>query len=142
MLGSEEIFKKISSDPDTSATKNRIDFMALQPPENTFHLLGLLIGGDLGPFTFYKSQRRLTVWFDKAPPLSPPTDLQTAQRNRFRSAAAWWKRLSNHQRREYELASQRASLRITGYNLFVHFKLTRDQAALETLERRTNTVLA
>ncbi len=116
--------------------------MAQQVPEDLFHLMGMYVTGDWGPLTFYTSRRGKVVWFPKSPPLSPPSPWQTSQRNTFRLAALWWSTLTSAERTDYELASKRASLCMTGYNLFVHFKTTNDDAAQKTLERQTNTVLA
>ena len=115
--------------------------MAQQLPEKLFTLMGLHIGGDWGPLTFYKSKRGKLVWFPRSPPLAPPSSMQLAQRNRFRLAAELWPTLSDAQREQYELASRRASLCMTGYNLFVHFKTTPDDAAKTTIEHQTYTTL-
>lgn len=115
--------------------------MAKQPPENLFHLLGLLLGGDFGPFTFYKNKRGKIVWFPKSPPKKPPSTKQTSERNLFRLAAVAWQTLAAGDRAQWELASKRASLCATGYNAFLHFKLRRDQAGQDNLASRTNTIL-
>lgn len=115
--------------------------MAQQPAENLFHLMGLHIGGDFGPLTFYKSKRGRLVWFNKAPPLTPPSAKQTTQRNQFRLAALFWTQLDEDQRQQWELASRRASLCMNGYDLFVHFATKPDQARQETIARQTSTVL-
>ncbi len=115
--------------------------MAHQPPENLFCILGFLIGGDYGPFTFYKNKRGKLVFFPKAPPLNPPSLEQTIRRNQFRLAATYWRTLTDGQRQQYDLASKRASLCMNGYNLFMHFKTTLDDDARRTLQSRTGTIL-
>lgn len=116
--------------------------MAQQLPENLFNLMGLHLGGDLGPLTFYKSKRGKLVWFDKAPPTTPPSWRQTSQRSLFRAAAQCWRLCTPEQRQQYELAARKASLCMTGYNLFVHLKLKPDPNLQRTIESQTNTVLA
>ncbi len=115
--------------------------MAHQPAEKLFHLLGLNIGGDFGPFTFYKTRRGKVVWFLKAPPTCPPSPKQIANRNQFRLAALLWNSLTDAKREQWELTTRRLSLSMTGYNLFLHFTINADAAALATLERQANTQL-
>jgi len=115
--------------------------VAQQPPKNLFTLFGLHIGGDFGPFTFYKSKRRRLVFFKKAPPDKPPSEKQIAQRNRFRLVAAAWSTLTPYQRAQWTIAARRASLCMTGYDLFVHFKLKPDPHKLNHLQSITDTVL-
>ncbi len=115
--------------------------MAKQPPQNLFHLFGFLIGGDFADFTFYKNKRGKLVWFIKAPPKTKPSTKQTTQRNLFRLAATAWQTLTAPQRAQWELASTRASLCATGYDAFIHYKLTNDQAGQNNLASTTNTVL-
>lgn len=115
--------------------------MAQQPPENLFHLMGLHIGGDFGPLTFYKTKRGRLVWFNKAPPHTPPSTKQTVQRNQFRLAALMWSMLTVDEQNQWDTASRRASLCLNGYNLFIHFAIKPDEASLNTIARQTNTVL-
>lgn len=115
--------------------------MAQQLPEKLFKLMGFYVTGDWGPLTFYTNKRGLLVWFNKAPPLEPPSPAQTSQRNLFRLVAIYWKNLTDAERNQYELASKRASLCMTGYNLFMHFKTTPDDAAKATIEHQTRTTL-
>jgi len=63
--------------------------MNIQP--KMMALMGMNPTGDLGPFTIYTSRRAGTVWFNKAPPTSPPTVWQIQQRNAFRLAAEAWR---------------------------------------------------
>lgn len=115
--------------------------MANQPPQKLFNLLGLTVSGDLGPLTFYTSKRRKLTWFAKAPPTSPPTDWQTRQRNKFRLAAEVWSRMEPSERKQWNLATARASLCMNGYNLWVHFALMKDTSTIRTIERQTQTNL-
>lgn len=85
--------------------------------------LGFRPTGDLGPLTFYTTRRGETVFFPKAPPLNPPSYLQTVQRNRFRTAAKTWKALPELERQNWEAVTRKAKLTINGYNLFVWYLL-------------------
>ena len=105
--------------------------------EDLLRYLGFNSQGDLGPWTFYTSQRGALVYFIKAPPLEPPSLLQLSVRNSIRLAAYTWRSLAPQARVDWELVSQRAHLSITGYNLFVSWILGRDDAAIHTLERIT-----
>lgn len=98
-------------------------------------MLGFYAAGDLGPWTFYTSKRKGLVWFLKSPPLKPPTILQLHQRNLFRLAGHTWRSLTEEQRHRWLLSARRAHLAITGYDLFVFWCLTRDDAAVLTVER-------
>jgi len=116
--------------------------MAEQAPARMMTVLGLLPGGDLGPWTIYRNKRGLVVWFKKAPPLAPPTDKQLTQRNQFRIAAMCWKALSPEQRAQWELAARRTTVCMNGYDLYIHFALNPKDRRKETLQRQTGTVLA
>jgi hypothetical protein len=108
-----------------------------QARPSSWTFLGLKIQGDLGPFTCYTSKRGRVVWYLKAPPTTPPTDTQIAQRNAFRYAAAAWNAFAAEERAQWETAAKRACLRITGYDLCTYYFLTEDNATLETLEHQT-----
>ncbi len=100
-------------------------------------LLGFNGTGDLGPYTFYTSKRKGLVWFVKSPPLAPPSPLQIHQRNKFRLAGYLWRSLGPGQRQAWTDTQDRASLAITGFNLFVYYVTTGDAAAIHTIERQT-----
>lgn len=97
-------------------------------------LLGLRPTGDLGPLTFYTTQKRRVVAFPRAPPLSPPSPRQTFQRNKFRACAWAWSFLTPQRRQDWLQLAKTNRLRITGYNLFVYYQLTGDNAAIRTLK--------
>lgn len=102
-----------------------------------FRILGWSVQGDLGPFTFYTSQRKGLVWFPKAPPKTPPTASQIHQRNKFRIAAACWTGLTQDQRNNWTLAAHRANLAITGYNFFIFYMTKGTDAHVQTIERQS-----
>ena len=115
--------------------------MAQQRLEDLFCILGLHLGGDIAALTFYRNKRGKLTFFDKAPPLTPPTDLQTHERNKFRLNAIHWNNLSNSEQAQYELAARRSSICMTGFNLFTHFNLIADPDAKKTISRQTRTSL-
>lgn len=115
--------------------------MAVQDQRRLFSLLGFLIWGDLGPVTMYRSKRGKIVWFAKTRPGKPPSDKQLEHRAAFTAAAQAWRALTDTQRTQWELASRRASLCMHGYDLWIHYQLTADTSAIETLERQTDTTL-
>jgi len=101
-----------------------------------YKMLGFRPTGDLGPFTFYTSQRNAIVFFPKAPPLNPPSYLQTVQRNRFRRAAKSWQALPELEQQNWERISQTAKLTITGYNLFVWYFLRDGHQTIQAFQDR------
>lgn len=103
--------------------------------EDLVRFMGFNSQGDFGPWTFYTDQRRGLVFYVKAPPLEPPSLLQTSVRNSIRLAAYTWRRLSTSHQKNWETASKRCHLKIHGYNLFVFWILRREDAAIHTVER-------
>lgn len=109
--------------------------MAKPLPPSLLDFLGFRPTGDIGPYTFYTASNGAVIFYPKAPPLTPPTWLQTQQRNRFRFAAAAWRSLTPQTRSDWEIASRQAGLRINGYDLFVHYTLVRNPRTIQTIER-------
>lgn len=87
--------------------------------------------------TAWTTRRNRTVWIDKAPPLNPPSPLQIQFRNQFRLAAAAWRALTPAKRAAWLRAAKKAYLYITGYNLFIWYQRTKDDASIQTIERQT-----
>lgn len=92
--------------------------------------------GDLGGLTFYTSKRKKLTYFPKAPPTTPPNYWQLRNHHRFRLAATTWKHSGQQNRDRWELATKRLSLRLTGYNLWVHYITTHDVDTIETIFRQ------
>lgn len=103
---------------------------------NFFPLLGLLVQGDLGFWTCYTKPRRRIVVYTRAPPRTPETFDQKHQRNKWSSDAAIWQQLSPGEREQWRLAAQRAALRITGYNLFLHARSDTNSNTHATIAKR------
>lgn len=100
-------------------------------------ILGLRPTGDLGPFTIYTKPDRVRVAFIKAPPTKPPTERQIAQRDQFRAAAIAWKALAQADRNNWHTVCRYLSLYLHGYNLFVYWFLSHDDASIRTVERQS-----
>lgn len=105
-------------------------------------LLGFIVKGDLAGQTIYTDRHARKVFFPAAPPDKPPSPLQQAQRNRFKAAQADYMDLTDAQKADYELASQRLSLCMTGQNLYIHLALKCDDQLTATLERQSGVYLA
>ena len=103
--------------------------------------LGMYITGDVGPLTFYTSQRAKLVAFPRAPPLHPPSALQEHFRESFSNAAASWRSLSDAERTNWTEAARRCNLAISGYNVFCWYWRKRDRDAINTLERQSGLTL-
>lgn len=103
--------------------------------------LGMRPTGDLGPLTIYTNKRGRMVAFPKAPPLKPASMFQNAQRNRFRAVGRLWQTLTQDQRNEWQEAADAAGLYCTGFNLFLYYEITRDEASITTIERQTGRTL-
>jgi len=115
--------------------------MAYEPQPNLFNLLGFVIWGDFADITMYRSHHGKVVWFKKTWPDKPASPKQLAWREHWKTAAAAWKAASAATRQQWDLATRRASLSLHGYDLWMHWQLTGDDQAIETLERQTHTEL-
>jgi len=105
------------------------------------HIIGLATWGDLGPLTVFKNKRHQLIWYAKAPPHKPATPAQQHWRDRWRAAATNWQKLTTAQKADWERAARRASLYVTGYNLYVHTHVTGRDETRRTIERQTGITL-
>lgn len=110
----------------------------MHPKNPLLQFLGLRPTGDLGGLTAYTTRTNRTTWFLKAPPKTKPSELQRAQRNRFRAIADIWQRLTPQQRQTWRTATARAHLTITHYNLWLYYWTTLDLEAIRTIEHQTS----
>jgi hypothetical protein len=115
--------------------------MVQQTRTRLLSLLGFVYWGDFADLTLYKSARGKIVLFHKTWPEVPGSPEQLALRQQMRDAATAWRTLTTPQRQAWELASRKASLCMTGYNLFVWFAFTQDLSTLDTIQRQTKTTL-
>lgn len=89
----------------------------------------------------YTSRRGTLVFYDRAPPLTPRSQLQLIFQQRWKQAAAAWRMLSDQQRADWETAIQRCNVTITGYNFFLYWYTRYDDAAVRTIERQSGITL-
>jgi hypothetical protein len=113
----------------------------LQPQSRMLAFIGFTIWGDLGPLTIYRSRRRKLVAYKKAPPDKPASELQAAQREKFRQAKDAWNDLDADVKARWNAACLTLSLPLTGYNLWIFWKLTADDDIIQTIERQSRQTL-
>ncbi len=106
-----------------------------------WQLMGIWVSGDVGELTIYTDRFGRKVPFPKSPPKEPPSPRQVHQRERFRLAHVAWKALTDVEKEQLELATNRGSVVMTGQNLFISVALNNSQDGLDTLARQTNTTL-
>lgn len=97
------------------------------------HLMGMTVSGDIGDLTVYTDKKNQKVFFPRSPPKMPPSDLQLAQRERFRLAQSDWASVTPLVKAKWEAIMQRLSLSLTGQNAWLHFALCHDWRILTTL---------
>lgn len=111
--------------------------MAIQPPENLFHLFGLVAWGDIAELTMYKSKRGKVVVFQKSYPEHLPHEGQLHQQAKFTAASQAWRSAPLDVRAGWEAVTKRLSLPMTGYNLWMAWHLDPDPPAFATLRQQT-----
>jgi len=109
--------------------------------QNLLKFLGFNTQGDLGPWTFYTDKRKNLVFFIKAPPTTGPTWLQKHQRATFQVIAELWQLQTRANRDNWELATIKLRLNLTGYNLFTWYHTVGHRPTLATIERLANLTL-
>lgn len=107
------------------------------PKPRLFDFWGWNTQGDFGPWTFYTSKRKGLVFFLRAPPKEQPSPWQIHQRAVWTAIADLWKSTTQETRDNWELATKRLRLSITGYNLFVWYHCSHDREAIATIERQS-----
>lgn len=110
----------------------------MKPSAPDLSLLGLHIGGDLGPVTIYQTKRGKVVAYPIAKPKSKPTAAQNLQRYRFMRAVHTWQDLTDDQQQAYEDTTNVLSLCATGMNIWISLCLTHDIPAWLALKRQAN----
>lgn len=105
-------------------------------------LFGMGVSGDIDGMTIYTDRHMRKVFFPQAPPCDPPSPMQVKQRARFCEAISNWRDTSQNERDGFESISLRASLRMTGLNLWIHVSLQRAFELLATLRRQTGIMVA
>ncbi|MBW8018017.1 MAG: hypothetical protein FVQ82_17750 [Planctomycetes bacterium] len=96
--------------------------------------LGIRHWGDIGPFTVYNSRRKKSVIYAKAPPKCVPSLGQKRNRLLFKCAGIAWGRLTEREKADWERATKKVSLGITGYNLWTFTIKSKDTAIARAVE--------
>lgn len=105
--------------------------------QNDLLLLGFDLTGDFAGLTAYTNNAGRAVLYPRASPLNPPSDAQQLQRDAITEAANAWGHLGQETRDKWQQAARRASLRITGYNLWTYWWLRRDTPVIATVSNQT-----
>ena len=113
--------------------------MAIGIPAN---ILGLIVSGDINGISIYTDRHGRKIAYEKAPPTKPASVLQALQRGRFRDAMANWKAATTAIKTDWENASLKASLCMTGLNMWLHFSLKGRTEALFTISSQTGITLS
>jgi len=113
----------------------------MHPTNSLLSWLGLVSWGDIAELTLYRDRYRQLVVYQKQYPKSIVPFFQGRQRDLFKIAVSNWKKLPNGKKQQWTLAARRASLRMTGYNLYIAATLIPDPPAIATLQRQTKTTL-
>ncbi len=106
-----------------------------------FNFWGWNTQGDFGPYTFYTSKRKGLVFFLRAPPKEKPSVWQTHQRTIWKQIADLWTNTTEENRTNWEKASKKLRLSITGYNLWMWYHCHADRKIIETIERQSGITL-
>lgn len=99
--------------------------------------LGFRIQGDLDGITCWRSRHGGVIWYPRAPPTCPPTELQVWHRQRWRAILDDWLALSDADRLSWINLALRASLHIHGLNLYIWWRCAQDDEPIKTLQRQT-----
>lgn len=97
--------------------------------------------GDWGPLTIYTAKNKKPVLFLKAPPKVPASIRQAFVRGKMTIIAQCWSTLPQADKDNWEAASKKARLRMTGYGLFQWFHWRGDPKTLATIERQSGQTL-
>lgn len=112
-------------------------FISMKDPKNLLGFCGLMIAGDVGPYTTYTNRNGKFVFFDRAPPKDPPSTPQLAQRALWLQVSLDWRKQTTAQKATWERISKMTNIVMTGYNLFLAVETThRGRYYLPTLLRQ------
>lgn len=115
--------------------------MAVQTPTAVHQFLGLVMWGDLGPLTMYRSGQGRLVIFKKTWPDTPPTPPQVAARESMTTCGRSWQGLTPAMKAGWRMVARRLSLAASGYNLWVSWRFKQDVEKLLTLMRQSGVVV-
>jgi len=103
-----------------------------------FHLLGLRIDGDLGPYTIYRNKNNKVVVFPKDFRQEKTSVERQRARDRFRTAQQLWSSLTAAEKTVLEDACRKLSLALTGQNLYISCSLRADPDGYHTVARQAH----
>lgn len=115
--------------------------MAITGKTRLFSTLGFVVWGDLGPLTMYRRRGGKIVFFPRTYPDKQPSYHQALIRSSFSSACVAWNQLPKTTQALWQRAVTVLSLPITGYNLFLHWKLQADDSYVRTIQRQSGITL-
>lgn len=99
--------------------------------------LGLRLSGKFGPLEVYTNRRGKHVWYEEPKLIPTPSEAQKACRERFKQAVFAWKNLASEEKKALEEAVKRASIALTGQNIWISAYTSKGRQALEALSRQT-----
>jgi len=106
-----------------------------------WNLLAMYLSGDLGGYTVYSDRYGRPTWFPKDTPSRPPSQEQIILRQRFAAAQANWKAADAETRANYEAATKKLSMPLTGQNLWISVSMRHDTSGLETVSAQSGLAL-
>jgi hypothetical protein len=104
--------------------------------ESQISCLGFNVSGDVAGLTIYTNRKGKKVFYEAAPPRTPPSVWVQAWRRNFKFGMIMWRSLSEQERENYRRVCDLASLCMLGHNLWLHAYLSRDHHVLEALSCR------
>lgn len=111
--------------------------MAHETIRGLVNFFGFIIWGDVNELTVYRDKQGKMIVFPKTWPDKPPSTTQIEQRARMTQAAQAWQDIETYWQSQWDLAARKASLCMTGYNMFVHWQLMGDTTAMQAIQRQT-----
>lgn len=102
-----------------------------------WNLIAARLAGDIGGVTCYTDRFGRKTVYPISPPDKPASPEQTTLRGRFAQAVAAWKALTAQEKANLEEACRKASLRLTGQNLYISAALKGMNANVQAIARQT-----
>lgn len=99
-----------------------------------FQILGIYVAGDLGDMTLYTNHKGRIIWFPRAPPTKPASDLQRMQRRRFGNAILNWRNLSLADKTAWCAAVKASGIDITSLGAWISLSMKPDPSGLALLQ--------
>jgi len=110
--------------------------MAVQTANPMHPFFGMVLWGDIGDITMYRSHRGKLVIFKKTWPDTPATPPQIAARDGMNCCGRSWRGLAPHQKALWKQLTKKLSLPFSGYNLWVSWRWKQNRSKLRTLQQQ------